>query len=97
MSETGELEPDPDDAPGADSARFPHAWRGSPRARAAIRAEAVRRLSRAAKAAAAVAVGALAIGTLAIGSLAIGRLVIGRARVRTLRIDKLIIGEIERK
>ena len=52
--------------------------------------------ARAAIALAALAAGALAIGALAIGSLAIGRLVVGGARVRTLRIDRLIVGEIER-
>jgi len=44
----------------------------------------------------ALALGAFAIGALAIGTLAIGRLAVGRASVRTLRIDRLIIGRIER-
>jgi hypothetical protein len=44
----------------------------------------------------ALALGAFAIGALAIGTLAIGRLAVGRARVRTLHIDRLIIGRIER-
>jgi hypothetical protein len=49
----------------------------------------------------ALAVGALALavfatGALVIGTLAIGRLAVGRARVRTLHIDRLIVGRIER-
>lgn len=44
-------------------------------------------------AAAAVAMGAIAIGTLVIGSLAIRRLVISGAVIRSLEIERLIVGK----
>ena len=42
----------------------------------------------------AVAFGAFAIGALAIGTLAIGRLAVGRARFKSLKIDRLEVGEL---
>jgi hypothetical protein len=44
----------------------------------------------------AVALGSLALGALAIGAVAIGSLAVGKVAAKEVRIDRLVVGSIER-
>ena len=44
----------------------------------------------------AAALGALALGALAVGAVAIGSLAVGKVAAKEVRIDRLVVGSIER-